>query len=100
MLCEQSFIDSGIKVKVKPSVVFRVEKDSWGILIDQATNCGFGLNPLSVLLWKHIDGQNTVKDLEAKIRENCLEVPVEVGTHIKEFIEQLITKGLVTLESC
>jgi SynChlorMet cassette protein ScmD len=96
MLTEGRFkIDNRRKIIARPSIALREEEDNWGILVNPDSNSSFGLNPLGVLLWKHIDGWASVSDLVAKVYENCLDVPGEVEAHIEEFIEELLIRDLV-----
>ncbi len=46
-----------------PSVVVREESDEWAILFDPDTGKSFGLNPISVFVWKRLDGRHTIRDI-------------------------------------
>jgi len=81
-----------------PSLVLREEFDDWAILFDPDTGSGFGLNPVAVLIWKHLDGRNTETDIVSIIRENCDEVPQEVLGHVTEFIDDLTKMGFAGYE--
>lgn len=78
-----------------PNVVLREEFDDWAILFDPESGDAFGLNPVSVLIWKAMDGKNTVSDITHKIKENCTDVPDEVNEHVNEFVKSLVDKGFV-----
>ncbi len=81
-----------------PTVVLREEFDDWAILFDPDTADAFGLNPVSVFIWKRLDGQHTLEDVRREIRLTCKNVPDDVEKHIKEFIDDLIENGLAGYE--
>ena len=86
------------KPVANPAVVLREEFDDWAMLVDVDTGEGFALNPVSVFVWKRLNGQHTVQDIESELLENCRNVPEEVGDHIKEFIQTLVERGLAGYE--
>lgn len=86
------------KPVANPSVVLREEFDDWAMLVNIRTGHGFALNPVSVFVWRHLDGQHTPHDIESELRENCRDVPEEVGNHIREFIQDLVERGLAGYE--
>jgi SynChlorMet cassette protein ScmD len=79
-------------------LVLREEFDDWAILFDPDTGNAFGLNPVSVFIWKRLDGHHTIEDIVKELRENAEEVPEEAEDHIKEFIKDLVDQGLVGYE--
>lgn len=81
-----------------PLVVLREEFDDWAVLYDLDTGDGYGLNPVSVFIWKRLDGQHTVQDILAELRENCNNVPDDAEEHINKFIQDLIERGLAGYE--
>jgi SynChlorMet cassette protein ScmD len=81
------------KLIANPLLVFREEFDDWAILFDPDTGDGFGLNPISVFIWKRLDGKHTIQDILRELRENCEDMPENVEQEIKDFIEELLRKG-------
>jgi SynChlorMet cassette protein ScmD len=86
------------KPVANPLVVLREEFDDWAILFDPETGKGFGLNPVSVFVWKHLDGKHTAADILAELQESCENVPEEAEEHIKKFIDSLLKEGLAGYE--
>jgi SynChlorMet cassette protein ScmD len=80
---------------VNPLIVLREEFDDWAILFDPDTGDGFGLNPVSVFVWRQLDGRHTVGDIIARLRDACDVLPEEVEEHVQAFIATLVEKGLV-----
>ncbi len=76
-----------------PLIVFREEFDDWAILFDPDTGDGFGLNPVSVFIWKRLDGKHTIQDILEELREACDDAPENAEQEIKDFIEELVGKG-------
>ncbi len=86
------------KPLANPLVVLREEFDDWAILFDPDTGHAFGLNPVSLFIWKHLDGKHTVADIVENLQANCQEVPEEAEAHIREFIDNLLKNGLAGYE--
>ncbi len=82
------------KLIANPAIVLREEFDDWAVLFDPDTGNAYGMNPVSVFVWKHLDGSHTVEDIEKKLRAIAKNVPDDAGVFIKEFIADLAAKGL------
>ena len=79
-----------------PEIVFRVEFDDWAILFDPDTGKTYGLDPVSVFIWKKLDGTNTVDDIFLALEKECKEnVPEEAPQDIEEFIRELEKNSLI-----
>ena len=83
----------------KQSVLLRQEFDDWAILFDPDTGDAFCLNPIGVLIWKLLDGQNTIQDILKKLLETCTNVPEEASSHLENFLQDLIEKGFASYEN-
>ncbi len=92
-------VDIDSLITVKPGIVLQEEADNWGILYDADTDISFGINPVSVFIWKQMKGKISVQELVTKVHENCTDVSEEVEEHVLQFIQQLLDKGLATLET-
>ena len=86
------------KPRANPLIVFREEFDDWAILFDPDTGNAFGLNPTSAFIWKLLDGNHTLEDIEKKVYEHCEEVPSDAREHISEFIHDLVERGYAGYE--
>jgi SynChlorMet cassette protein ScmD len=82
------------RVKANPSVVLREEFDDWAILFNPDSGVIFSLNPMGVYIWKCFDGNHTIRDILENLRNDCEDVPDDAETHLKDFISDLIEKGL------
>lgn len=80
------------------SVILREEFDDWAVLFDPDTAEGFALNPVGVLIWKHLDGKHDMGDIVRVVRENCEDVPEGVEKHCREFVDSLLKQGLAGYE--
>jgi SynChlorMet cassette protein ScmD len=76
-----------------PLIVLREEFDDWAVLFDPDSGDGYGLNPVSVFIWKRLDGQHTTESILSELRENCEDVPDEAGDHINQFVQELVACG-------
>lgn len=91
-------MSGGKKPVANPLIILREEFDDWAILFDPDTGHAFGLNPVSVFIWRRLDGKHTVQDILKELKASCREVPPEAEAHIQEFIEDLSRNGLVGYE--
>ncbi len=92
-------METNKKPIANPLVVLREEFDDWAILFDPDVGNAFSLSPVSVFIWKLLDGKHTPKDILVELQENCKSVPKEAKSHIKDFIEDLVKKGLAGYET-
>ena len=81
-----------------PLLVFREEFDDWAILFDPDTGDGFGLNPVSVFIWKRLDGKHTIQDILMELRESCEDMPDTAEQEINGFVGGLVEKGYAGYE--
>jgi SynChlorMet cassette protein ScmD len=88
------------KPLANPLIVLRkdFEDDDWAILFDPDKGDAYGLNPVSVFIWKRLDGTHSCADILKALRTEYQEVPVEAEVQVREFIDQLINKGLAGFE--
>ena len=82
-----------------PMTVLREEFDDWAILFDPDSGNAYGLNPMGVFIWKHLDGKHSLKDILQRIHENCENVPEDVENHLKAFTQDLVERGFVGYET-
>ena len=79
-----------------PTVVFREEYDDWAVLFDPDSGEAYGLDPVSAFRWQLFDGKHTPPEILEKLRAECEDgIPDEAPGHLREFIEDLTSKGLV-----
>jgi SynChlorMet cassette protein ScmD len=98
-MTRRSVLSDKDNVFANPSVVLREELDDWAILFDPNTGEGFAINPISAFIWKCLDGQHTVENILAELRENCDDVPDDAANSIDEFIQELLERGLAGHEA-
>lgn len=77
-----------------PMIVLREEFDDWAVLFDPDSGNAFGLNPVSVFIWKHLDGRHTVPDILEKLGKECTDIPDDAETYVREFLGDLSKVGL------
>lgn len=90
---------TSMREKRKPvasaELVLREEFDDWAILFDPETGNGYGLNPVSVFIWKRLDGRHSEDDILSELDEAFDNVPADARTHLSEFVEELAKRGFV-----
>jgi SynChlorMet cassette protein ScmD len=77
-----------------PLIVLREEFDDWAILFDPDSGEAFGLNPVSVFIWKRLDGAHTAADILEELAGVCKNLPEDALHYLGEFIHRLLEKGL------
>ncbi len=86
------------KPVANPGLVLREEFDDWAILFDPDTGEGYGLNPVSVFIWKRLDGRHSEEEILDELSGVFEDVPENAGTDISEFLEDLAKRGYVGFE--
>lgn len=86
------------KPVANPLVVLREEFDDWAVLFDPDSGKAFGVNPVGVFIWKHLDGRMTHQDILRDLNKNCEEVPEEAEEQVGLFIQGLVEEGLAGYE--
>lgn len=81
-----------------PLIVLREEFDDWAILFDPDTGDSFGLNPVSVFIYKRLDGQRAIGDIMKELRAECKNAPEDAEKHVQDFIDDLLKRGLAGYE--
>ena len=81
------------KPVANPLLVLREEFDDWAILFDPDTGDAFGMNPVSVFIWKRLDGKHTLRQIVGDLRHNCDDVPENADREVTDFVEELMNKG-------
>jgi len=80
-------------LQANPLLVLREEFDDWAILFDPDTADTFGLNPVSVFIFKRLDGRHDLPAIMAELRDACEGVPDDAEHSVTVFIEELVGKG-------
>ncbi|NQU17878.1 MAG: PqqD family peptide modification chaperone [Candidatus Saganbacteria bacterium] len=82
---------------INSKITFREEYDGWGIVFSPDTGEVFGLNPVSALIWKNINGKDTIDNIHNKIKKFFFDLPEDALNQTKKYLEQLSKKKLITL---
>jgi SynChlorMet cassette protein ScmD len=85
-------------VVANPLVILREEFDNLAILFNPETGNTFGLNPIGVLVWKHLDGRHSLDDIVKIVRQRTEAAPFDVISHIENFVKAVVDFGLASYE--
>jgi SynChlorMet cassette protein ScmD len=85
-------------VIANPLVILREEFDDQSILFDPETGHTYAINPIGVLVWKHLDGRHDLADIAKIVCEKAEAVPSDVISHIGNFVEAAVDLGLACYE--
>jgi len=86
-------LEKNTKPVMNQNIVLREEFDDWALLFDPDTSEAYGLNPVSVFIWKHLDGENTLEEIVEKLGKECEQMPDDAIVYVKKFVDELIEKG-------
>ncbi len=92
-------IKSNSTFLTNPGIILQEESDNWGILYNPDNDLSFSINPVSVFVWKQLNNNHTVKELETKVKENFTNVPAEIEGDIMQFLKMLLEKDLAVMGS-
>ena len=81
-----------------PLLVLREEFDDWAVLFDPDTGDSFGFNPVSVFIFKRLDGKHTLEDIMKELRIECKNAPEDAEKYVRDFIEDLTKRGMAGYE--
>lgn len=81
-----------------PMVVLREEFDDWALLFDPDANDIYATDPVSVFIWKRLDGKHASEDILKELRRDCDDAPEDALSHIESFIQELEKTGLAGYE--
>ena len=80
---------------VNPVVVLREEFDEWAVLFNPDTAEAVGINPVGVVLWKLMDGERSLEEMVAEIKDHFSDVPGTAIEQVTAFIGDLTESGFV-----
>ncbi len=83
-----------MKVQAEANIVLREESDQWSLLFNPDTGESYVIDPVATLIWKSLDGKNSLEDIINKIKQNCEDVPPDVNEHCQSFIQDVLSKNL------
>jgi SynChlorMet cassette protein ScmD len=92
-------VGSDSRPVANPMIELREETDDWAILFDPDTEKAFGINPVSVYVWKRLDGRHTPVDILTELKKDYSDVPDDALEHIEEFLGTLAEKGYIVTEA-
>jgi len=91
-------MEPSAKPVANPLIVLREEFDDWAILFDPDTGDSFGLDPVSVFIYKRLDGQHTLGGIMKELRAECKNAPEDAEKYVQDFIDDLLKRGLAGYE--
>lgn len=93
---------------MRPDLVFRKSPDivargltegKGGVLLNLESGAYFSVNAVALAIWELIDGQRTVADLIAGLRERVADGPPELDRDVTVFLDRALERKLIVAES-
>jgi SynChlorMet cassette protein ScmD len=86
------------KPLANPNLVLREEMDDWAILFDPDSGDAHALNPVSLMVYKLMDGGHCIAAIIEQVKKDCQDVPDTVEKDIREFVDDLQKRGYIGKE--
>lgn len=83
---------------INPLIILREEFDDWAVVFDPDSGKAFGLNPTGVLIWKYLDGNHSLEEIQQELRDRMEDLPDNLRDDLEDFIKILIDQGLAGYE--
>ncbi len=80
---------------VNPVAVLREEFDDWAVLFNPDTAEAVGTNPVGVFVWKRMNGEHTLDQIAAMVKEHFDGVPEAAEEEVRAFINKLGNLGFL-----
>jgi len=91
-----SAITSESKVRQNPQVVAReLSAGEGGVLLHLESAQYHGVNPVGLLIWELLDGQRTVREIVAAVREQVIDPPPQLDNDVMQFLKDVHERDLV-----
>jgi SynChlorMet cassette protein ScmD len=81
-----------------PQLVLREEFDDWAVLFDPDTGDSFGMDPVSIFIWKRLDGKHSPQEITDELRRESPDAPEDAEAQVMEFINDALERGLAGCE--
>jgi hypothetical protein len=86
-------------IPVRNDTVSWREFDTEGILFNPRSRSYSQLNEVGLMVWKHMDGRRSVQQIVLELAAHFEVAVDDVAKDVTEFIEDLISKELITVRS-
>jgi hypothetical protein len=83
---------------VNPAVVWRQVLPGEAVLVNLDTAASLALNPTGLVVWQLVDGERSVAQIVAAVRDHFKEVPDSVAADVGELLDTLAEEGFIGLE--
>jgi len=87
------------KIRRNPDVVARpLAEGEGGVLLHLRTGAYHGINSVGLMIWDRLDGERTVDQITAEIRERVADPPPRLSEDVSAFLASAIARDLVSTE--
>jgi hypothetical protein len=88
-------IENDTRLRKNPQVVYRALQNDEGVLLHLDSAQYHGLNGTGLAIWELLDGERTVADVVAELRDRLDDPPVVLDDEVVEFLSGLSARDLV-----
>jgi len=75
----------------------KLTDDAGGVLLHLDTAAYHGVNEIGALIWSALEGDPTLEDVVARVREHVPDAPAELDEDVAAFLTGLADRNLVSL---
>jgi len=94
-------IDRSSCVSLIPNLILKEEPDNWAILYNPEDGYSFGINPVSVVILKHLQEKSkvNVSELFPIVKKAFQNATGNIETDVEKFLNKLLERKLVYVET-
>jgi hypothetical protein len=92
-------IDKNNLILRKSGIQLQEEPDKWGFLYDPERDSSYGLNGISIFIWKQLELNLTFNQLIDKVKTIFVNIPPEIETEIMVLLAGFAGKGLIIFQN-
>lgn len=83
----------------KSGIVLQEEPDNWGFLYDPEKDYSYGMNAMSIFIWRYLETNPTFSKMIDTIKTRFINIPEEMETDIMILLTTWLEKDLITIQS-
>jgi hypothetical protein len=89
-------MNQDVKYRKSDDIVARnLAEQEGAVLLNLETGAYFGINPVGLVIWEHIDGERSVTDLVDVVRERVVGGPPDLEADVVAFLNNALERDLI-----
>lgn len=105
--CTERMLEKGESVAADSQVIRRSDRavhreladDAGGVLLHLDTSAYYSVNSVGLLIWNLLEDEHTFPELVDHLRLQITDAPAELEDDVREFLDELQQRELITVEN-